>query len=223
MVKKSLLTVILAFIISITIVFSININASKAGIGVLNVPPEYSITRVVQEDNIVKIYLTLSDYNSWEDIYNVSVALENKGTTIAFFKFKQYANLSSFDKIAEFSEEIGKSYLITGQCTYSHSNKIETIADRCLLNLLFVFYSVPCTRLNILTYDRGGLMARTHIDYTVEGVSRSDKTIMPPWMNIPIDLSIYTLDALAIAFAVTVTGVFIRKEKEIKSGGRITI
>ena len=58
---------------------SIDANAGSAGVGVLNVPPQYSMIRLVQQNNNIRIYLTISDYNSWEDIYSVSVVLEDYG------------------------------------------------------------------------------------------------------------------------------------------------
>ncbi len=213
MIKTVISIVILASFVS-TIVLSHNIQAGSAGVGVLNVPPEYSETRIVTEDGIKKIYLTISDYNSWEDICTTTVIIKNGDTVTASFVFRQYKSIASFTPIGEFKEEAGNNYLLVNKCSYSHSDKTDTVSDRCLLHMVFAFYPVPGTQLTILTYDRGGLYAKTHVEYDAEGMPRSTDMIMLPWMPTPVEFFLYTLDALALAFAVTVTAVFIRKQQE---------
>ena len=205
-----------AFIITIIVVVILLIipyitrgQEGSAGVGVLNVPPEYSETRIVTEDGIMKVYLTISDYNSWSDIYNVTVTIENDDTINALFIFNHYENKTSTTPLAEFEEKIGKNYLIENKCKYLHSDKTDTVSDRCLLHLIFAFYPVPGNQLTILTYDKGGLSAKTYVEYNVEGIPRSTSLIMLPWMTTPIEFSADTLDALAVAFATTATCVII--------------
>jgi len=124
--------VILSIVISIIFLFltfsSIDANAGKAGVGVLNVPPQYSMIRLVQQDNYVRIYLTISDYNSWEDIYSVSVVLENSGMEKAEFIYKQYADKTSYEKINEFSEEPKENnLLVTKKCSYDQKKRPSRI------------------------------------------------------------------------------------------------
>ena len=209
MIKKVISIVILASFVSI-IIFSLNVQGSSAGVGVLNVPPEYSETKIVTEDGIIKIYLTISDYNSWEDIYTTTVTIKNRDVVTASFVFRQYETTTSFLPIAEFKEEIGKNYLILNECSCSHSDKTDTVSDRCPLYVVFSFHPVPGTQLTISTHDRGGLSANTYVAYSMEGVSRSTNMILLPWMPNPIEFSIYTLDALAVAFATTATAVTLR-------------
>ena len=78
--------------------------AGQAGVGVINVPPKYGYIRIEEQDNFIRVYLNISDYNSWADINNVSVILDNYGTTISTFIFEQYRSLDSYVEINEFSE-----------------------------------------------------------------------------------------------------------------------
>ena len=213
MIKRVIFIVVLVSFVS-TIILSHNVQAGSAGVGVLNVPPEYSETRIVTEDGIKKIYLTISDYNSWRDIYTTTVTIKNGDAVMASFVFRQYENTDSVISFGEFEEKEGEDYLIVNKCSYSHSDKTDTVSDRCLLHVVFAFRSIPGTQLTILTYDHGGLYAKTHVEYDVEGMPRSPNRIMLPGVSTPIDFSLYTLDALALAFAVTVTAVFIRKQQE---------
>ena len=213
MIKRVIFIVVLMSFVS-TIILSYNVQAGSAGVGVLNVPPEYSEIRIVTEDGIKKIYLTISDYNSWRDISTTTVTIKNGDVVTASFVFRQYENTASVIPLGEFEEKEGKNYLIVNKCSYSHSDKTDTVSDRCLLYLVFAFYPVLGTQLTILTYDHGGLYAKTYEEYDVEGMPRSPDMIMLPGVSTPVEFSLYTLNALAIAFAVTVTAVFIRKKQE---------
>jgi len=207
--KTSVAAFIMVIVILLIIPYITMGQEGSAGVGVLNVPPEYSETRIVTEDGIMKIYLTISDYNSWSDIYNVTVTIENDNTINALFLFRHYESKTSIFSLAEFEEKIGKNYLIESKCKYLHSDKTDTVSDRCLLHLVFAFYPVPGNKLTILTYDKGGLSAKTYIEYNVEGVPRSTSLIMVPWMTTPVEFPVDTLDALAVAFATTATCVII--------------
>ena len=207
--KTSVAAFIMVIVILLIIPYITMGQEGSAGVGVLNVPPEYSETRIVTEDGIMKIYLTISDYNSWSDIYNVTVTIENDNTINALFLFRHYESKTSIFPLAEFEEKIGKNYLIESKCKYQHSDKTDTVSDRCLLHLVFAFYPVPGNKLTILTYDKGGLSAKTYIEYNVEGVPRSTSLIMVPWMTTPVEFPVDTLDALAVAFATTATCVII--------------
>lgn len=210
--------VILLIVISTIFLFitfsSIDANAGKAGVGVLNVPPQYSMIRLVQQDNYVRIYLTVSDYNSWEDIYSVSVVLENSGMEKAEFIYKQYADKTSYEKINEFSEEPKENnLLVTKKCSYDHSNEEETVEDRCNLDLLLVFQSTLFTRLNIVTSDRGGSTATLEVDYTSEELIRSGSYIWIPGLDesMAIEIPPYTLEIIALFTATVGTWYVIKK------------
>ena len=70
----------------------------------MNVPPEFNNINVVQQDNNVRVYLTLSDYNSWEDIFDVNIILDYYGSEVARFTFNQYSVTTSYQKTNIFSE-----------------------------------------------------------------------------------------------------------------------
>ncbi len=211
MIKKIIFVLILILFISL-IISSINVQAGSAGVGVVNVPPEYSDIKIITEEGIKKIYLTISDYNSWADVYTVKVTIKNGGETSALFEFRQYTSLASFTPIIEFNEEVGNNYLIIGECSATHSDNTETISERCLIHIVFAFQPIPQRELMILTKDRGGLQAHTWVEFDAEGVPRSPGMILLPWMLNPIDLSRYTLEALAIAIATTTTAVIVKKK-----------
>lgn len=199
-------------IIVLTIFFSISASAGNAGVGVLNVSPKFGIIRVVQQDNFIRIYLNISDYNSWEDIYIVNVSLENYGTESAEFLFKQYSNTESYEKLNEFSEISGeKNLLVKEKCSFYHSAGTETVADRCNLELLFVFHTTGFTLLNILASDLEGLTTQAHIDYNADEAMRSIDVIIVPGLNIPIIIPPYFLDLIAVILGIIGTIYFIKE------------
>ena len=60
---EALLGLVTITIILLATSFSINANAGEAGVGVLNVSPKFSEIRLVQQDNLIRAYITASDYN----------------------------------------------------------------------------------------------------------------------------------------------------------------
>lgn len=209
---RALPVMLFTVIILLIIFFSIGASAGNAGVGVLNVSPKFGIIRVVQQDNFIRVYLNISDYNSWEDIYIVNVSLENYGMKSSEFRFKQYSNTESYEKLNEFSEISGeKNLLVKEKCSFYHSDGTETVADRCNLELLFVFHSTGFTRLNILASDFEGLTTQAHIDYNTDEAMRSIDVIIIPGLNIPIIIPPYFLDLIAVILGIIGTIYFINK------------
>ncbi|HEC81303.1 MAG TPA: hypothetical protein ENI42_02595 [Thermoplasmatales archaeon] len=190
--------------------------AGKAGVGVLNVSPEYRATRIIQSQDIIKVYLVISDYNSWRDIYRVDLLLKNKDVVMAQFRFKQYENTISYDEIDLFEETKGNGYLRPESCSVSRSSSKETVDDRCLLHVTFAFDPIPyCTKMEVIVYDRGGLFATTSIDYPAEGSTRNEKVIVPFWTGSPVEVSPDLINVIAISVAFTTTAVLVVKRREV--------
>ena len=194
---------------------SINANAGNAGVGVLNVPPQYSMIRLEHFDNTMRAYLTVSDYNSWEDIFSVSIVLEGTGVEIAEFIFKQYEKETSLyeDKINEFTEELGENLLVTKKCSYNRIDGGETVEEKCNLELLFVFQSTGFDRLKITANDRDGKTATLQLDYTSEDLIRSGSIIIIPGLDKSMVIGIppYLLDLIALFIAGVGTWYVVRK------------
>jgi len=212
-----LLFLIILIIIFFQNIFSNNIKAGEAGVGVLNVSPQYNIIRLMQQDDTYRIYLTVSDYNSWDDIQSINVILMDDNGEKAKFIYKQYKDNITYEKINEFSENSKENLLIIKKCSYDHSNG-EDIEDKCNLNLLFVFQKTWFTYLNIIAYDRNGATATIQIDYTSEDLTRSGNIIIIPGINKSTILEIppYFLDIIAILVSTLVTWYIFRKTDIIK-------
>jgi len=198
--------------------FSITTSASQAGVGVLNVPPTFRMIRVVQQDDFIRVYITISDYNSWEDIYSASVTLEDYGLETAEFFYKQYEDRTSYIKTNEFNETSGNNdLLVKEKCSYEHSSKRETVDDRCNIEILFVFHTDWFTRLNVLVSDREGSTATAHIDYNAEEMMRNSEIIVIPGVDEPISVGIppYLLNLLAMFMAITGTALVVKKRNRI--------
>lgn len=179
-------------------------SAGQAGVGVINVPPKYGNIRIVQQDTLLRLYLILSDYNSWGDIYTVTITLEDYGATVAEFAFKQYDNADSYNEVNLFTEPYGgKQLLVTEKCSYFHSDSLTTVDDRCDLELLFVFETTHFTRLNVLITDRGGLTSEAHIDYNAAEIIRDSNILFIPWfdgtLTLPLPSSMVNLIAVIVA------------------------
>ncbi|MCK5258257.1 MAG: hypothetical protein KAJ69_01960, partial [Thermoplasmatales archaeon] len=94
---------------------------------------------------------------------------------------------------------------------FYHSDGTETVADRCNLELLFVFHTTGFTRLNILASDLEGLTTQAHIDYNADEATRSIDVIIVPGLNIPIIIPPYFLDLIAVILGIIGTIYFIKE------------
>ena len=202
--------VILSLVISTIILFitfsPINANAGnngQTGVGVFSAPPQYSIIRLVQQGDDIRVYITVSDINSWKDIYSVSIVLEELGVEKAEFLYKQYEDETDWEIINEFSEKSKENnLLVTKKCSYDHSDK-EEILTGCYLNILFVFHTTWFTRLNIIASDRGGATSTLQLDYTSEDLMRRGDIIIIPGLDesMAVEIPPYLLDIIALIIA----------------------
>ena len=140
--KKTFGVIIVFLLIFLDFTICMTASADEAGVGVLNVPPKFGIIQIVQQEENIRVYLTISDYNSWEDLFAVNITLGDVDTKISSFVFKQYKDTTSFEKIYEFSESsTGSNLLIEEKCSYTFSTKKDTVDEKCNIELLFVFHT----------------------------------------------------------------------------------
>jgi hypothetical protein len=202
--RKIILPFLLMFttFVLCSVIVPLNASAGQAGVGVINVPPKYGYIRVEEQDNFIRVYLNISDYNSWADINNVSVTLDSYGTKLSTFLFQQYKSLESYVEINEFTETPENNHLLViEKCFFEKSNKKETIDERCDIAIRFVFQKTFFTGLSIVINDRAGSApAEAYIYYNSEESMRSGNTIVIPWigLRITIDIPPYLVDLIAI-------------------------
>jgi len=199
-------------------IFLVEAKAGEAGVGVLNVSPQYNKIRLVQQDDTFRIYLTISDYNSWDDVQSVNIILMDEIKEKAEFIFKQYNDNITFDKVNQFSESSsGNCFLIIKKCSYDNSNG-DDVEDKCNLDLLFVFQKTWFTSMNIMTYDRSGETATIQIDYSSEDLSRAGNILIIPGIgkSTVFEIPPYLLDIIAIFISTFVTWIILRKTDVIE-------
>jgi hypothetical protein len=205
--RKAIASFFIVFLVFLlcSIALPLQADAGQAGVGVINVPPKYGYIRVEEQGDYIRVYLNISDYNSWADVYNVSVTLENYGKKLSTFVFQQYKSLDSFVEINEFSETPKKNHLLDiKKCFFEKSNEQETIDQRCDIAIRFVFQKTFFTGLSIVINDRAGSApAEAYIYYNSEESLRSGNTIVIPWIDVQISLSLppYLLDIIAVILA----------------------
>jgi len=150
--------------------------------------------------------MTVSDYNSWNDIYRLKVTLEDEGTDIANFYYKQYESPEKWEAINEFSEDSsGKELLVTERCSYTTSKKKETVDDLCDIELIMVFKKTYFTKLKVSVVDRAGEESLSEVDYKTQEIARSNNIIVIPGIDNPIYL---TLPSWFLNFLAIIAGIF---------------
>jgi len=215
------LWVLLSFIILIMFfqnIFLDNAKAGEAGVGVLNVSPKYNSIRLMQQDDTFRIYLTVSDYNSWEDIQKINVILMDESGQKAEFIFNQYNDNTTYDKVNEFAENsIDNNFLMIKKCSYDSSFG-EEIEDKCNLGLIFVFQKTRFTSMNIFTYDRSGESATIQLDYSSEDLTRTGNILIIPGINNSaiFEIPSIILDIISVFISILVTFIIIKKTDVIE-------
>lgn len=207
-------------IVSLTLLFCVSlvafpVHGGQAGVGVINVPPKYGYIRVEEQDNFIRVYLNISDYNSWADINNVTVTIQNYGTALSTFVFTQYQSLDSYVEINQFSETPSHMHLLDiEKCFFEKSNEKETVDERCDIAIRFVFQKTYLTGLHIQINDRtGSAPAEAFISYNTEESMRSGSTLVIPWIGVRITLSIppWLIDVLAVLLGSLGVAYYIKK------------
>ncbi len=183
----------------------LEVRAGEAGVGVINVPPKYGYIRVEEQDNLIRVYLNISDYNSWADVSNVSVILYNYGAEICRFLFEQYKSIDSYVEFNKFSEIPHNMHLLDEKkCFFEKSSNTETVDERCDIALRFVFQKTYFTGLKIIIQDRAGSApAEAYISYSTGESMRSGNSIVIPWIGVRISITTppFLIDIIALALA----------------------
>ena len=194
--------------------FPVSGSGGNAGVGVLNVPPNYADIKILQQDNTIRAYLTVSDYNSWIDIQTVQILLEDNGVILHRFTYQQYEDPEIFSPLNKFIDESLPPLLLTESCDVEHSDQIQTVEERCHLLVRFVFKMTYFTHIHVISSDRAGDTTETLIEYAGGGeVNRDANTLSIPWIDgcIRIGLPPHSLDIMIVITAIVSTILIGRK------------
>jgi len=201
------LLILFSILICYEALLSLEATADQAGVGVINVPPKYGYIRVEEQGDSIRVYLNISDYNSWADICNTSVTLDKYGTKVSTFLFEQYQSPDSYIEINEFSEQPATNHLLLiEKCFYEKSNLKDTIDERCNIAVRFVFRKTFFTGMHVIINDRSRSdSAQAYISYNSEESMRSGDMIIIPWINgqITITTPPFLLDIIAVVVGLT--------------------
>lgn len=130
-----------------------------------NVPPQFSGIDIRTQDGLNYIDVTVSDYNSWSDIFRVQVEVLNDALTpVARVAFQQYPTNTSTVPQPAFNQTVG-DYFVHDLSTASHSNQTATVPDRTDMRLTFVLSAVKGEWVNVTAMDLAGLIAYAQVQY----------------------------------------------------------
>jgi len=223
--KTNLILVFLSVFITFLTVFStVSVTADQAGVGVLNVNPKFGHIKIEQKADTIRLYLNISDYNSWGDLFKVKIELKDKENDelIASFLYKQYENEEKWEKIHVFQQTHGEPLLLKEKCSVGYSNKKLTVDQRCDLGLLFVFNKTWFTSLNVFISDREGSKdASAEIDYipvvSKPETGRSNNFLFIPWLDSSFLFEVpdYFPSLLALLLGIMGALLCVKKRKDI--------
>ncbi|MCD6461367.1 MAG: hypothetical protein J7L61_01330 [Thermoplasmata archaeon] len=137
---------------------------SGAGVGVWNSPPTFaSIT--VKEDDRISLYLNVSDYNGWEDIFRVTVDIYNPdGDLVESVIYQQYPSNVSSVRIDEFTEARGEFLIPPDEDNFYAGSHVRRFSgegwfiDNTTQEIVFIFKPFAGTRMRVVAEDSKGEM-----------------------------------------------------------------
>ncbi len=161
----------LAFWLAIVSVLALTVanlpgaDAGEGGVTIINVPPRISRMHFSAEYGITRIYMSVSDDNSWRDIYSVNLTFFNGERKIALITYLQYANRSDLGSMEDlFTQHIG-NYLIPDESYAERNRSGMSLEDKTTLNLTFSLKSIKATYVSVVVEDREGTNATVGVEY----------------------------------------------------------
>ncbi len=152
--------------------------AQAPGVTVINVPPEFSAIEIGIQGGFQRVYVIVSDYNSWGDILRVDLEILDDGRgQIAHVVFQQYANNQTLIREPLFLENLGR-ILVHDQSLASVNTDPQTIADRSELRVTFTLVPLVGRWLRVTATDLDGLVATAQVEY-LTGTLGGAPTIHP--------------------------------------------
>lgn len=181
-----------------------SVQAGGAGVGVMNVPPEYKLIEIISAEDALEMHLVVTDYNSWKDIQSVRVEIRDRADLTAVFIYSQYDE-DSLESVDEFRNIVG-SALIKERCSVMRNTSSDNIMNRCCFDLSFIFHPVPGDSIRVILRDKQGEAATTHIQYSrgFGGLPTVPGALIIPWTNMPINVSEVSVNTFIAALSVTV-------------------
>lgn len=139
--------------------------ADGSGITVINVPPNFNGIDIRSQDGLNYVDVTVSDYNSWADIFRVEVrAMDESRAQVARVAFQQYPNNTTSQRQPSFVETEG-TYLVRDLSGASYDLQPETIPERTEMRITFVLTPVKGRWINVTATDLGALAAYVQVEY----------------------------------------------------------
>ena len=178
------------FFLLIFISTSVNANPGGAGVGVLNVKPTLSYVHFSSADGVHMIEVNVSDYNSWQDIYKITLTFTADDGPISVISYTQYSNRSDMTSRVDWFNETRGHYLLKDktEIVYRVFNG-STVTQKCNMNITFAFRPIEALKVVVVVEDLGGEKASAVVDYP------------PLFGGVPMEHEPISTDLIAIVLA----------------------
>ncbi len=165
-------------------------NPDATGVSVLNVDPKISYIHFSSSDGIHMVEVNVSDYNSWKDIYRISMTFTAEDGPITVISYTQYSNRSDMNSRVDWFNESFGHYLLKEKTgiVYRVFNG-STVDEKCNLNITFGFRPVEALKVVVVVEDLSGAVAISRVDY-------------PPLFGFPMEEEPFSTDLIAVVLSV---------------------
>lgn len=145
---------------------SVSENSDGAGVGVIDVSPTFSYLHFSSVGRVHWIEVNVSDYNSWKDIYKITLTFIGDGEPITVISYTQYSDRNDTSNRVDWFNETYGNYMIKDMTgiTYRVFNG-STVDERCNMNIRFTFRPISALKVVVVAEDLSGAMAVSIVDY----------------------------------------------------------
>ena len=189
-------------------------NPDATGVSVQNVSPEITFIHFSSVNDSTVVNITVSDYNSWKDVYRVTVEIWGDDGPLAVVTYTQYTTRSNWTMADHFNESVG-DYFIPSESGVRRPSGNETVKDLCEMEIVFTFKPIRAKNLIVNIEDRGGMNAGARVDYPSPFATVAER------LPIPTDIISVTLAILGTIGGIKMKyGSFGKPVKDLKNGVR---
>ncbi len=188
-------------------------NPDATGVSVLNVDPTISYIHFSSSDGIHMVQVTVSDYNSWMDVYRITVEFRGEKGPISVITYTQYSDRANMTTRVDWFNETYGHYLMESKSGIVRVSNGTTVSEKCEMNVTFAFRPIEARKVVVTVEDLEGSIARARVDY-------------PPLFGFPMEEEPISTDLIAVVLSVFGTaggiklkyGSFKKPIKNLKNG-----
>ncbi len=140
-------------------------NPDGTGVAVLNVPPTISYVHFSSADGIHRVEVTVLDYNSWKDVYQIRLEFRADDGPLSVITYTQYSDRGNLSTRVDWFNETDGHYLLQSMSGVRRVFNGTTVPEKCEINVTFALRPIEALKVVMTVEDLSGEKAVARVDY----------------------------------------------------------